>query len=146
MSYQELSDAVKLSEGFRNKIYTDTEGFDTIGWGHKVVHTDPFVPGKEYTEEELQEVFDKDLGKAVNQAKQLMTEHSIDSLPEKAEHVITEMCFQLGKYGVAKFKNMWKCLQEGNFIGASYEMLDSRWYKQTPNRCKKLSDVMKACG
>jgi lysozyme len=56
------------------------------------------------------------------------------------------MCFQLGKTGVAKFKNMWKCLQEDNFIGASYEMLDSRWNKQTPNRCKKLSDKMKSCG
>ena len=29
MSYEELSKSVKLSEGFRNKIYQDTEGFDT---------------------------------------------------------------------------------------------------------------------
>ena len=50
MSYEELSDSVKLSEGFRNKIYQDTEGFDTIGWGHKVVPADNFVAGKEYTE------------------------------------------------------------------------------------------------
>ena len=57
MSYEELSDSVKLSEGFRNKIYQDTEGFDTIGWGHKVVSADNFVADKEYTEEELQAVF-----------------------------------------------------------------------------------------
>ena len=44
MSYEELSNSVKLSEGFRNKIYQDTEGFDTIGWGHKVVQGDPFEP------------------------------------------------------------------------------------------------------
>jgi len=55
------------------------------------------------------------------------------------------MCFQLGQTGVSKFKNMWKCLQEANFVGASYEMLDSRWNKQTPNRCKKLADLMKSC-
>tara|TARA_A100001015_G_scaffold230819_1_gene261199 strand:+ start:37 stop:477 length:441 start_codon:yes stop_codon:yes gene_type:complete len=146
MSYKELSDAVKLSEGFRNKIYSDTEGFDTIGWGHKVVSTDNFIAGKEYTEEELQEVFDKDLSKAISQAKQLMIENGIDDLPEKAQHVLSEMCFQLGKSGVSKFRMMWKSLQEDNFIGASYEMLDSRWNKQTPNRCKKLSEVMKSCG
>jgi len=146
MSYEKLAESVKLSEGFRNKIYQDTEGFDTIGWGHKVVHTDPFLPDKEYTEEELQEVFDKDLGRAINQAKQLMVENGVHSLPDTAEHVLSEMCFQLGKYGVAKFKNMWKCLEEGNFIGASFEMLDSRWNKQTPNRCKKLADLMKSCG
>ena len=146
MSYKELSDAVKLSEGFRNKIYSDTEGFDTIGWGHKVVSTDNFIAGKEYTEEELQEVFDKDLSKAISQAKPLMIENGIDDLPEKAQHVLSEMCFQLGKSGVSKFRMMWKSLQEDNFIGASYEMLDSRWNKQTPNRCKKLSEVMKSCG
>ena len=44
MSYEALSKSVKLSEGFRNKIYQDTEGFDTIGWGHKVVVGDNFVP------------------------------------------------------------------------------------------------------
>ena len=145
MSYEDLSNSVKLSEGFRNKIYQDTEGFDTIGWGHKVVQGDPFEPGVEYTEEDLQAVFDKDLSRAVAQMKQLLIENGIEEVPEQAQHVLTEMCFQLGKTGVAKFKNMWKCLQEDKFIGASYEMLDSRWNKQTPNRCKKLSDKMKSC-
>ena len=145
MSYEDLSASVKLSEGFRNKIYQDTEGFDTIGWGHKVVASDSFVAGKEYTEEELQTVFDKDLRKAIAQMKQLVEQNNITDLPEIAEHVITEMCFQLGQTGVSKFKNMWKCLQEANFVGASYEMLDSRWNKQTPNRCKKLADLMKSC-
>ena len=146
MSYEELSESVKLSEGFRNKIYQDTEGFDTIGWGHKVVAGDPFKPGVEYTEDDLQLVFDKDLSRAIAQMKQLCAQNDITELPEKAEHVITEMCFQLGQTGVSKFKNMWKCLQEDNFIGASFEMLDSKWNKQTPNRCKKLSDLMKSCG
>ena len=146
MSYEDLSASVKLSEGFRNKIYQDTEGFDTIEWGHKVVASDNFIAGKEYTEEELQAVFDKDLRKAIAQMKQLLEQNNITDLPETAEHVITEMCSQLGQTGVSKFKNMWKCLQEANFIGASYEMLDSRWNKQTPNRCKKLADLMKSCG
>ena len=143
MSYEKLAESVKLSEGFRNKIYQDTEGFDTIGWGHKVVHTDPFLPDKEYTEEELQEVFDKDLGKAINQAKQLMVENGVHSLPDTAEHVLSEMCFQLGKYGVAKFKNMWKALDREDYGEASFQMMDSLWAKQTPNRAKKLAEKMR---
>ena len=146
MSYEDLSKSVKLSEGFRNKIYQDTEGFDTIGWGHKVISGDPFKAGVEYTEEDLQAVFDKDLRKAIAQMKQLCEQNNIENLPETAEHVITEMCFQLGQTGESKFRNMWKCLQEANFIGASYEMLDSRWNKQTPYRCKKLADLMKSSG
>ena len=143
MSYEALSNSVKLSEGFRNKIYQDTEGFDTIGWGHKVVPTDNFVADKEYTEEELQTVFDKDLSRAIAQAKQLMSQNDIDNLPETAQHVLSEMCFQLGQSGVSKFKNMWKALQESNFIGASYEMLDSRWANQVGKRAVRLSEAMK---
>ena len=29
------------------------------------------------------------------------------------------------------------------FEEAAVEMLDSKWYKQTPNRAKKLSDIVK---
>ena len=56
------------------------------------------------------------------------------------------MVFQLGRTGVSKFNNMWKCLSEQNYIGASFEMLDSRWAKQTPNRAKSMANQMKACG
>ena len=145
MTYDELAGSVKLSEGFRDHVYMDTEGFRTIGWGHKVVHEDNFEDGKTYTKEELQEVFDNDLRKALGLARQLMEEFDVRDLPTTAQHTITEMVYQLGKSGVSKFRNMWKALQEGNFIGASYEMLDSKWNKQTPNRCKKLADQMKSC-
>jgi GH24 family phage-related lysozyme (muramidase) len=145
MTYDELSGSVKLSEGFKDHVYMDTEGFRTIGWGHKVVHEDNFVDGKTYSQEELQEVFDKDLNKAIGLARQLMEENDVRDLPTTAQHTLTEMVYQLGKSGVSKFRNMWKALQEGNFIGASYEMLDSKWNKQTPNRCKKLADQMKSC-
>jgi len=145
VTYDELAGSVKLSEGFRDHVYIDTEGFRTIGWGHKVVHEDKFEDGKTYTKEELQEVFDNDLRKALGLARQLMEEFDVRDLPTTAQHTITEMVFQLGKSGVSKFRNMWKALQESNFIGASYEMLDSKWNKQTPNRCKKLADQMKSC-
>ena len=52
-----LADRVKQNEGFRNKIYKDTLGFATIGYGHKVVEGDPFEEGVEYPKEQLEEVF-----------------------------------------------------------------------------------------
>jgi len=146
VTYDELAGSVKLSEGFRDHIYKDTEGFATIGWGHKVVHEDNFEDGKTYTKEELQEVFDNDLNNAIGKARTLMENNGVSDLPTTAQHTLTEMVFQLGPTGVSKFKNMWKCLQDRNFEGASLEMLDSKWNRQTPNRCKKLSDQMKSCG
>ena len=88
MTYDELAGSVKLSEGFRDHIYKDTEGFATIGWGHKVVYEDNFEEGKTYTKEELQEVFDKDLNKAIGLARQLMEENNVSDLPTTAQHTI----------------------------------------------------------
>ena len=75
MTYDELAGSVKLSEGFRDHVYIDTEGFRTIGWGHKVVQEDNFEDGKTYTKEELQEVFDKDLNNAIGKARALMEQN-----------------------------------------------------------------------
>ena len=72
-----------------------------------------------------------------------MEEHDCADIDEQAEEILIEMVFQLGMTGVSKFKNMWKALAEKNYIGASYEMLDSRWAKQTPNRAKAMAKTMK---
>ena len=50
----------------------------------------------------------------------------------------------MGKNGVSKFRNMMKALRGHNYSLASSEMLDSLWARQTPNRAKKLSDLMKS--
>ena len=60
MEFEELKERIKLHEGFVPKIYKDTLGFATIGFGHKVVHEDNFIEGKEYTKEELESTFEKD--------------------------------------------------------------------------------------
>ena len=73
-----------------------------------------------------------------------MMEHDCIDINEKAEEILIEMVFQLGKTGVSKFRKMWDALSEKNYIGASYELLDSRWAKQTPNRAKDMAQVMKA--
>jgi lysozyme len=72
-----------------------------------------------------------------------MGEYGCADIDEQAEEILIEMVFQLGKNGVSKFKNMWKALAELNYVGASYEMLDSRWAKQTPNRAKAMAKTMK---
>ena len=43
----------------------------------------------------------------------------------------------------AKFKKTLLYLENKEFRMASNEMLDSRWARQTPNRAKKLSNVIK---
>ena len=144
MNLERLLESVKKHEGYRNKVYLDTLGKRTVGVGHLCVE-DFWEDDKEYEESFLMEILQKDLQEAIRGAKELMEEHGCADIDERAEEILIEMVFQLGRTGVKKFKNMWKALSEHNYVGASFEMLDSRWAKQTPNRAKDMADQMKAC-
>ena len=143
MNMDRLKDSVKQHEGYRNKVYLDTLGKRTVGVGHLCVE-DFWEDDKEYEESFLMEILEKDLQEAIHGARSLMGEYGCADIDEQAEEILIEMVFQLGKTGVSKFKNMWKALSELNYVGASYEMLDSRWAKQTPNRAKSMAQIMKA--
>ena len=145
MNLERLMESVKKHEGYRNKVYLDTLGKRTVGVGHLCVE-DFWEDDKEYEERFLMDILAEDLQNAIKGARELKEEYDCTDIDEIAQEIIVEMVFQLGKTGVSKFKNMWKALAEKNYIGASYEMLDSRWAKQTPNRAKAMADLMKACG
>ena len=142
MNMERLLKSVKEHEGYRNKVYLDTLGKRTVGVGHLCVE-DFWEDDKEYEEDFLMDILKKDLQEASRGARSLMEEHDCADIDEQAEEILIEMVFQLGMTGVSKFKNMWKALAEKNYIGASYEMLDSRWAKQTPNRAKAMAKTMK---
>ena len=144
MNLERLMQSVKKHEGYRNKVYLDTLGKRTVGVGHLCVE-DFWEDDKEYEERFLMDILAEDLQNAIKGARELKEEYDCTDIDEIAQEIIVEMVFQLGKTGVSKFKNMWKALAEKNYIGASYEMLDSRWAKQTPNRAKAMADLMKAC-
>ena len=129
-----LLENIKESEGFRSRVYKCTEGYDTIGYGFAVKDL----------------VMDKDIADMILERKvaelRLRVEQKfpfIDSMPEAVQDVMIEMCFQLGVSGFSKFKKTIQYLMTKQFKEAAVEMLDSKWYKQTPNRAKKLSDIVK---
>jgi len=141
MSKELLKEEIKLHEGFKDTIYRDTLGFKTIGFGHKVVHTDKFIQDKAYPKDVLEDLFDRDFEKVWDLMTRFCSVNNLN-VSEKAQEVLCEMIYQMGYSGVSKFKNMIKALQNKEYKVASIEMLDSRWAKQTPNRAKALSDKM----
>ena len=140
--YTDLMERIKKHEGFVPKIYKDSLGFATIGYGHLVLPEEQWEEGKEYSKEQLEHVFKTDFNNAVGQATGLMDGMNLD---DKAREVIIEMVFQLGVGGVGKFKKMWEALRNKDYGEASFQMMDSRWAKQTPNRAESLSKVMRSC-
>lgn len=128
-----LIDNLKESEGFRNRVYKCTEGYDTIGYGFAIKDL----------------VMDEDIATMILERKvgdiKLIVNQKIPfikDLPEKVQDVLYEMYYQMGN-SLWKFKKTIQFLRLNEFENAGIEMLDSRWAKQTPNRAKKLSDIVK---
>jgi len=145
MNMERLLQSVKDHEGYHNKVYLDTLNKRTVGVGHLCVE-DFWEDDKEYEEKFLMDILEADLQNAIKGSKELMEEHECSDIDDLAKEIIVEMIFQLGKTGVSKFRNMWKALSELNYVGASFEMLDSRWAKQTPNRANGMANLMKGIG
>ena len=137
---EEIKQRIKEHEGYRDTVYSDSLGFATIGYGHLVLPTDNFVEGVAYDKETLEEVFDNDFKIAHDSANELLADIEHNHI---VKGVIIEMCFQLGKPRVMKFKKMWEALKNNDLETASKEMIDSNWHKQTTKRCESLANVMK---
>jgi|TARA_R100000008_G_C3496893_1_gene121632 lysozyme len=138
-----LKKRIRDHEGFIAKPYLDSLGKATIGYGHLITEEDNFEEGREYSKDELLQLFEKDFAKAELGCEQLVGH--IQELHIEAKNVVTEMVFQLGTQGVRNFKNMISALEARDYPRASSEMLDSRWNAQTPNRCQSLAKIMATC-
>ena len=132
MNYDEIKESIRKHEGYRLEPYKCTEGFLTGGIGHKI-HEGEEIP---MDEEGWLKIFDKDFEIALNGARRLLNEE--ETHPE-AFGIVIEMCFQLGEFGVSKFKKMLAAIEAKDYFDAGWEMKDSKWNQQTPHRCEALS-------
>jgi len=141
MNLQIIKDRIKKHEGYRDTVYTDSLGYNTIGYGHLIVE-DGFLPGIQYSKLELEKVFEKDFAIAVQGANKLVSEYDLDN---DAFGVVIEMCFQLGLPRVSKFKFFLAALKMQDYQKAAEEMLLSKWHEQTSVRCEELTNIMRNC-
>tara|TARA_R110000824_G_scaffold74092_8_gene188613 strand:+ start:2527 stop:2931 length:405 start_codon:yes stop_codon:yes gene_type:complete len=129
-----LIESIKKNEGYVKVVYKDSLGVDTIGYGFA-------IKDLELDEDICDDILLrklKDLDKKVNK-KFVWFKY----MPPNIKDVIMEMCYQLGVTGFSRFRKTITFLQDKQWKEASVEMLDSLWAKQTPNRAKSLSDIVK---
>ena len=139
---------IKQHEGFSPTVYTDSLGFQTIGYGHLVIEKDNFKEGEIYSPEELEGVFNQDYEIAKNDGQSIIDNelNGMNGYSEEQkqiiESVLIEMCFNLGKPRVLKFKNFLQALRDKDVKKAKAEMLNSRWAVQVKSRALILSDMI----
>jgi len=135
LGYHNLKERIKSNEGFSSKPYKDQLGYLTIGYGHLILPNENILLKKQINKKELEEIFEKDFKKALSNFNNTFKPFTLN---EKESELLIEMIFQLGIKGCLKFKNLIKNIKKGNKHLVCFDMMDSLWYKQTPNRVKNL--------
>ena len=132
---KDLLKRIKHHEGFRKSVYQCTEGYDTIGYGFA-------IKDLELDEDIAEEILMRKVEKLIKRVRARFD--WLDSVPHEVQGVLVEMSYQMGLSGVSKFKKALHAMQMFQWKEAAKEMLDSRWAKQTPNRAKELSDIIRS--
>lgn len=136
MKYQLTKKHIKQEEGVSLTAYRCTEGYKTIGYGHKLPENSPTT---HISLDYANKLFDKDFNAALFQANKIPF---FDKLTEARQCVILNMIFQLGYQGTLKFKKFLKFVEKGDYAEAAQEMKRSRWYSQTRNRVNRLAVML----
>ena len=139
--------------------YIDSEGYPTIGYGQlckkqKVTSlAQAKVACSSYTANCSARKAKEWLAREIKQKISCInsnanTKAAYNKASNYRKAILVSMAFQLGCNGLAGFKKTLSYMAKGKWAAASAEMLDSLWARQTPNRAKRHSYVIKnnKCG
>jgi lysozyme len=145
MNIEQLREEITNDEGVEYEIYLDHLGFPTLGIGHLITDTDEEYGspvGTPVTEDKVNFYFEQDIEVVLSDCRILYDD--FDDLPEEAQHIIANMMFNMGRPRLSKFKGMKRGVDNRDWDTAADEMVDSAWYRQVPNRAKRLVTRMRA--
>ena len=145
MDINKLREQLKIDEGVKYEVYDDHLGYKTFGIGHLVKATDEeygWPVGTPVSEKRVNSVFDKDVETYIDESKKVFG--NLEDMPQEAQQVIVNMCFNMGAPRLSQFKKFIKAIHDEDWKTASVEMLDSRWASQVGIRANRLSDRIKA--
>ena len=122
-------------EGDRNVVYVDTNGFRTVGIGHKVTDADGLNAGDRITDAQKEAFFRADADKALRAARTQMRDAGITD--QSLLTPLASVNFQLGPGWKDKFAKTWSLIRARRYGAAAREVEDSKWFRQdTPDRVR----------
>ena len=142
MNIELLKEEIKRHEGEVLEIYKDSLGYKTLGVGHLCKPEDPeynWEVGTPVTQEVVDMYYEDDFIKHVDETLHVFgEEEDFYNLPENIQHVLVNMCFNLGGTRLSKFRNMLKACRAHDWKTMAAEMEDSRWFNQVGRRSREL--------
>lgn len=143
MDKEQLRKEIEEDEGCKYEIYKDHLGLPTFGIGHLITEWDEEYgkpDGTEISEGRVSSCFKADIHVTIEECKKLYDD--FDKLPDEVQLILCNMMFNMGRPRLSKFKKMNEAITNEDWIEASVQMEDSRWYNQVTNRAKRLVERM----
>lgn len=136
MNIVRLMSTLEVDEGFRAKVYKDTVGKQTIGFGWNIDD----VPISKAAASFI-------LGEHVNDALRDLDRNLPwwREMPEDARQALANMTVNMGLPRVLKFRKMIDALEGGDYDRAADEALDSLWATQVGARADRIAELYRAC-
>lgn len=119
-------------EGIRLKPYRDTVGKLTIGVGRN-------IEDRGISSDEAELMLDNDIVDHTREAQRLACFVKLDPV---RQDVLIDMVFNMGLPRVQGFKKFLVALEQGDWLRAKAEMLDSKWASQVGNRAIELAKMI----
>ena len=129
---KQVSSDIRKEEGFRNKPYKDSKGILTIGYGHNL--------NKPMPKEVLELLFQFDLTDAILDCHKTFTD--FESFSSSQKRGLVNMMFNLGYRKMAGFRRMLAAIEKGDWKQAGFELLNSAYYKQLPERVGRIYELL----
>ena len=126
-----LKKRIQRHEGKRNKMYLDSLGIETAGYGRNLRD----VP---FTDHEIDTMFATDFERALIAAQTFDQYHKLNNV---RRGVILELCFWIGPASLQKFLKFWAAVHMNDWKLAKGELIDSKMHTQAPKRTEELAEI-----
>ena len=146
MSAKELARKIlKREESWKEKPYYCSKGYPTIGYGFKIGKRHEPLPDIVMSISEGDKKLDEWLENIIYSLNgNADTARAYNNCSFERQAIMISMAYQLGMYGILKFKKFIGACNDKDWNRAAEQMLDSLAARQAPNRFKRQTDVMRS--
>lgn len=134
-----ISQMLIVDEAKKNKVYTDSLGYWTIGIGHLI--------GKKLEELTLSDniinhIFKEDFRSARKSLIKIFGKQKVSTWTKPRKHAVINMIFNLGETRFLEFHNTIRHIKNDDWVQASVSARNSLWYKQVKDRGMRICYIL----
>jgi lysozyme len=134
MERSEFVAQIKRHEAYRDRIYPDSVGVPTVGWGHAL------LTGSSFPQAASEILLEADLAQVDRDYEKLNLPIAADDMVR--QYAIKNMLFNLGLSKLSGFVNFLAAVRRHDWEAAKMHGLDSKWARQVGPRAQELMQMI----